>query len=91
MKKTDPFTHHWMHHEFAHHMVSRLFGKEYILSSKGMYPDNRIERFAFAYQFYYLMETRTCNTINELYEKDLFLGIKRYIIRHYHIIGIMRK
>ena len=77
MNKTDPLTHHWMHHEFAHHMVSRVFGKEYILETKGMYPDDRIERFAFAYQFYYLMETRTCSTINELYEKDPFFRHKK--------------
>ena len=77
MRRHEPLSHHWIYHEFAHHMMCRVYGMEYIEKNSDRYPDNKIERFAFAYQFYYLMESRTCNTINELYDRDAFFRHKK--------------
>lgn len=81
MGRKDPLSHHWMFHEFAHYLLVEKYGKDYITSTTGMYPDNRIERFAFAYQFYYLMETRTCNTLDDLFSKDPFFRHKKLYAR----------
>jgi hypothetical protein len=73
----NPLTHHWIHHEFAHHMVANKLGKQYIIDHSANYPDNAIERFAYAYQFYYLMETKSCGTFNDLCNFDPFFRHKK--------------
>ena len=77
MSKFNPITHHWIHHEFAHHMLAEKYGKDYIIKHSSNYPDNYIERFAYAYQFYYLMETKTCRTFEELCSMDPFFKHKK--------------
>ena len=77
MRKSEPLTHHWMYHEFAHYLVATKYGKEYVIANSINYPDNRIERFCFAYEFYYLMENKSCKTLNDLFNKDPFFRHKK--------------
>lgn len=77
MKKNNPLTHHWFVHEFAHHIQLKSMGIDYIKEDKSLYPDNKVERYAFAYQFYYLMEKKCCQTIQELFDRDHFFRQKR--------------
>lgn len=77
MRKSCPLSIHWFYHAFACHMLATKFGKDWIIKSTGTYPDTHIERMAFAYQFYFLMETRTINSIEELYTKDQFFKHKK--------------
>ena len=77
MNKSNPITHHWIYYEFAHYLVATKYGKEYVIAHSNQYPDNRIERFCFAYQFYYLMETKSCNTLNDLINIDPFFKHKK--------------
>lgn len=82
MNKSSPITHHWIYHEFAHYLIEKKYGKDYVINNSFDYPNNKIERFCFAYQFYYLMETKTCSTLNELFLKDCFIKHKN-IYRHW--------
>jgi hypothetical protein len=77
MSKYNPITHHWVVHEFAHHLVSVKYGKDYIINNSPHYPDNAIERFAYAYQFYYLMQNKVCSTFDELCNRDRFFRHKK--------------
>jgi hypothetical protein len=77
MTKSNPLSNHWVTHELAHHILLMAFGLDYITKSPGTYPDNRVERFAFAYQFRYLRTTGTCYTLQELYARDGFFRHKR--------------
>lgn len=82
MLKTEPLTHHWVVHELAHHMQLKSLGIDYIRGATTAYPNNRVERYAFAYQFYYLMENRVCNTLQELFDKDRFFHQKKIYAKH---------
>lgn len=82
MNKSSPITHHWLYHEFAHYLFATKYGKEYIINNSASYPNNKVERFCFAYQFYYLMETKTCNTLNELFLRDTYITHKN-VYRHW--------
>lgn len=77
MIKSSPITHHWVIHEFAHHMIAKKYGKEFIINNSHRYPDNAIERFAYAYQFYYLMQHKACSTFDELCNRDPFFRHKK--------------
>jgi hypothetical protein len=77
MSKINPLTNHWVTHELAHHILFSAFGMDYITKTIGSYPDNRIERFAYAYQFRYLKTHRACNTLQELYTFDSFFRHKK--------------
>jgi hypothetical protein len=77
MTKTNPLTHHWVVHELAHHMMSVEYGKDFIINNSHRYPDNAIERFAYAYQFYYLMQNKSCSTFDELCIRDPFFRHKK--------------
>lgn len=77
MTKHNPLTNHWVTHELAHHIMLKAFGMDYIQKSVGAYPDNRVERFAFAYQFRHLKTSRVCNTLLELYTLDRFFRHKK--------------
>jgi hypothetical protein len=78
MNKRDPLTHHWVVHEYAHFLVAKRFDKDYIINNSHNYPDNPIERFAYAYQFFYLMQHKVCNSFDELCHKDPFTRHKIY-------------
>ena len=77
MIKTNPLTHHWVVHEFAHHMLAKKYGRDFIINNSHRYPDNAVERFAYAYQFFYLMQNKVCNTFNELCNLDHFFRHKK--------------
>lgn len=77
MKKSDPITHHWICHEYAHHLMHIKYGDEYIAKNSSNYPDNSIERYAFAYQFDYLIKNKTCLLLDDLFIKDPFFRHKK--------------
>lgn len=77
MCKNDALSHHWLYYEFAHHLVSEVLGMHYVQANSFSYPDNPIERFAFAYQFYYLMSQKACQTLNDVFDRDPFMRHKR--------------
>jgi hypothetical protein len=77
MKKTDPLTHHWISHEYGHHIVFKKYGMEYVEKNSGNYPDNVIERVAFAYQFNYLITHKACFLLEDLFVKDPFFRHKK--------------
>jgi hypothetical protein len=76
-KKNDPLSYHWIIHEFAHHIMHIKCGKDYIINNSFRYPDNPVERFAYAYQFYWLMQQKSCNTFDELCNIDQFFRHKK--------------
>ena len=77
MVKYSPITHHWIVHELGHHMIAKKFGKDFIINNSHRYPDNAIERFAYAYQFFYLMQNKVCSTFDELCHFDPFFRHKK--------------
>jgi len=77
MRKSNPISIHWFYHEYAHYLIATKFGKDFILKNSLNYPDNAIERIAFAYQFYYLMQSRVCSTIDELFHIDPYFRHKK--------------
>lgn len=77
MKKSDPLTHHWISHEYAHHLIFIKYGEDYINNNSDNYPDNNIERVAFAYQFNYLIKNKSCLLLDDLFIKDPFFRHKK--------------
>lgn len=77
MSKADFLSHHWVVHEFAHYLIAQKYGKDFIINNSHNYPNNAIERFTFAYQFYYLMQNKACSTFEELCNRDPFFRHKK--------------
>lgn len=77
MSKTNPLTNHWVAHAVARHIIFKAFGVGYTNKSINIYPDTRVERFAFAYQFRYLKQHKACDTLRDLYSLDSFFRHKR--------------
>jgi len=82
MVRSKPLTHHWIYHEFAHHILLETYGQDYIDCNSNDYPNNAIERFAFGYQFAFLKDT-TMISLKELCNRDTYFYHKK---AYFHLL-----